>query len=258
MTTTAPFETLMHKHSPDSRAQVSVAISCFKYGKEAVEALASVLVQTEAVLDLIVVDDSSPDDSVAVIEAWLRENGDSANFGNITLVRHSENQGLSRSRNTALSLVNTPYVFILDADNQLYPKAIQTLKQAIECSGAAMAYSLVERFGDEAGIMNNSLWMPEQFAYGNYIDAMTLIRTNVLRRLGGYRVMINNFGWEDYDLWCSFVDHGLKGCHVPQILCRYRVHNASMLRTVTNRFFSEDSRRVREDFKAHHKMEFYF
>jgi hypothetical protein len=46
-----------------------------------------------------------------------------------------------------------------------------------------MAYSLVERFGDEAGIMNNSLWIPEQFAYGNYIDAMTLIRTNVLRRL---------------------------------------------------------------------------
>lgn len=256
--TAAPAETLFFKQHPDRKAQVSVAISCYKYGKEAIEALTSVLPQTEPVVDLVVIDDCSPDDSADVLETWLRSNGDSPVFGNVTLARHLQNQGLSRSRNTALSLVTTPYIFILDADNQLYPRAVQVLREAIECSGRAMAYSLIEKFGDEAGIINNSLWVPEQFSYGNYIDAMSLLRTSVLRDLGGYRPMINNFGWEDYDLWCSFVDHGLRGCHVPQILCRYRVHKASMLRTVTNQFFSEDTRRVREDFRAHHKMEFYF
>jgi glycosyltransferase involved in cell wall biosynthesis len=174
------------------------------------------------------------------------------------LVRHINNRGLSQTRNTALSLAETPYLFILDADNQIYSRAIAALRQAIENSGDAMAYSLLETFGDEGAIINNSLWAPDKFRYGNYIDAMTLIRTGVLRELGRYRRMMNNFGWEDYDLWCSFVDRGLKGCHVPQILCRYRVHKASMLRTVTNRFVSEDVRRVRDDFKAHHKMEFTF
>ena len=258
MTLAAPFEILLQKQGVNRKVHVCVAISCFKYGREAIEALASVLAQTEPVLDLVIVDDCSPDDSAAIIELWLKQNINDPKLANVSFVRHISNQGLSQTRNTALSLAETPYLFILDADNQIYPRAIAALRQAIEYSGDAMAYSLVETFGDEGAIINNSLWAPDKFCYGNYIDAMTLIRTGVLRELGGYRKMMNNFGWEDYDLWCSFVDRGLKGCHVPQILCRYRVHKASMLRTVTNRFVSEDVRRVRGDFKAHHKMEFTF
>jgi len=258
MTLAAPFETLFQRHPDASQSQASIAVSCYKYGREAVEALDSVLLQTEPVLDLVVVDDHSPDDSAVVMQQWLETNAGNDKLGRVSLVRHIENQGLSQSRNTALSLVETPYVFVLDADNQIYPRAIEQLRLALENSGCAMAYSLIEQFGDSAALINNSLWSPERFCHGNYIDAMTLLRVDVVRELGGYRKMMKNFGWEDYDLWCSLVDRGLKGCHVPQILCRYRVHKASMIRTVTNRFVSEDVSRVRDDFAAHHKMEFKF
>lgn len=258
MTLAAPFETLFQQLPVASQSQVSIAVSCYKYGGEALEALDSVLRQTEPVIDLVVVDDHSPDDSAALITQWLETNARHDKLGRVSLVRHIENQGLSQSRNTALSLVETPYVFILDADNQIYPRAIEQLRIAVENSGCAMAYSLVEQFGDAQALINNSLWSPERFCYGNYIDAMTLLRVDVVRELSGYRKMMKNFGWEDYDLWCSFVDRGLKGCHVPQILCRYRVHKASMIRTVTNRFVSEDASRVRDDFAAHHKLEFKF
>ena len=254
----APFETLFTHQNDLQEAAVSVAISCFKYGNEANEAMATLLRQTEPCMNLVIVDDCSPDNSVAVMQAWLTEFGQSPKFANITLVRHQRNQGLSQSRNTALSLITTPYIMILDADNQLYPRAVEKLRQAIEASGYAMAYSLVERFGDDDGLISSWLWDPELFRYGNYIDAMALIRTDVLRTLGGYRIMPDRFGWEDYDLWCSFVDHGLKGCYVPQVLCRYRVHAASMTQNLTNPFISDKLAVVREDLKAHHKLDFAF
>ena len=258
MTMAAPFETQFSRSNDSQEPAVSVVISCFKYGAEATEAMASVLAQTEPTFDLIIVDDCSPDNSVTIMEEWLAKRAETPKLRNVTLVRHEQNSGLSQSRNTALSLVTTPYIFILDADNQLYPRAIETLRLAIEVSGYAMAYSLVEQFGDDTGLIDTGLWDPERFRYGNYIDAMALIRTEVLRRLGGYRIMPNRYGWEDYDLWCSFVDRGLKGCYVPQILCRYRVHGASMIRTQTNPFVSDNLAAVREDLKAHHTLDFAF
>lgn len=253
-----PFEVLFEKRSAQVPPQVSVALSCFNYGKEACEALDSLLNQTEGAINIVLVDDHSPDDSAQIVATWLEKSAGNAKLTNILLVRHLDNHGLSQSRNTALTLIETPYVFILDADNQLYPRALQVLREALDNSGYAMAYSLIERFGAERGIMNNSAWIPEQFSYRNYIDAMTMLRTDVLRSLGGYRTMPHKFGWEDYDLWCSFVDRGLKGCHVPQILCRYRVHDASMIRRISNNYFAENYRAVREDFEAHHDMPFFF
>jgi hypothetical protein len=48
--------------------------------------------------------------------------------------------------------------------------------------------------------------------------------------VGGYRSMK---GWEDYDFWCMCAENNLEGVHVPEILCRYRVHGESMLNTIT-------------------------
>ena len=200
----------------------------------------------------------SLDDSAEVLRDWFHANCEAGKFNNILLERHLQNQGLSYSRNTAISFVQTPYVFILDADNQLYPRALQVLREALENSGYAMAYSLIERFGAQRIIANNSIWLPEKFSHGNYIDAMALIRTDVLRQLGGYRIMTHKVGWEDYDLWCSLIDHGLKGCHVPQILCRYRVHGKSMTRTVTMPSLDSDPQGIRDYFKAHHGLPFVF
>jgi|SRR5271166_456280 len=253
-----PFEVIYEKSATGSEAQISVLISCYKYGKEATEALASVQKQTEPKINVVLVDDHSPDDSVPVLKEWFARHGGDDKLEKITFVRHLKNHRASQARNTALSLVSTPYTFVLDADNQLFPRALKTLREALEASGYAMSYSLVQKFGAEQSIMNNSLWIPERFSYGNYIDALALVRTDILQELGGYRQMPkNNYGWEDYDLWCSFVDKGLKGCHVPQILCRYQVHEGSVTQTSAKEFTQYNMEAVQKDFEAHHSMPFY-
>jgi glycosyltransferase involved in cell wall biosynthesis len=245
-------------HRPGTTpAAVTVVMTCHNDGHLAVEALPTVAAQTEPALDLVIVDDCSRDETPQQVAAWLHEHA-APPLERILVVRHDTNHGLSQARNTAVALAQTPYVFILDADNQIYPRAIRRLREALEVSGRAMAYSLVETFEEEAGIIGNSIWDPERFAYGNYIDAMALIRREVLEAVGGYREMPFRFGWEDYDLWCSLVDRGLAGCFVPEILCRYRVRGASMLRTRTREAVLRHGDAIKADMEAHHTFKFHF
>jgi len=253
-----PFDVVFERFNNSDDARITVLITCYKYGRESLYALNSLRAQTEPLFDIILIDDCSPDDSVEVILEWMEKYASHDRFRSVHLLKHGDNQGLSQARNTAITQTSTQYVFILDADNMIYPRCLQVLQGAIENSGAEMAYSLIECFGDETSLMGNELWQPERFAYGNYIDAMALIRVSALQTAGGYRQMPHNFGWEDYDLWCTFVDRGFRGCHVPQILCRYRVHDQSMLRTETNGFVENNMDELRKNLEKHHSFKFYF
>ncbi len=254
-----PYEVLFnHQQTTPVPAQVTIIMTCYKYGREGLEALESLKNQTEAAFNIILIDDHSPDDSVATLLPWFEQHKRHSSFAQLLLIRHLNNQGLSKARNTAISLVNTKYTFVLDADNQLYPRALQRLREAMVNSELPMAYSLIEVFEGESNIMGNSVWLPKRFSYGNYIDAMAMIETSLLHQLGGYRTMPHKFGWEDYDFWCKMVDEGLQGCHVPQLLCRYRVHAQSMLRTTTNAYVTERAKVIKQDFEAHHRFKFYF
>ncbi len=232
-------------------SEVCVVITCYNYGYDCIEALDSLTQQTET-HSVIIVDDASTDQSLDIITRWAASNDVSKIFASFRLISHKKNQGLSQSRNTGISLTKSPYIFILDADNQLYPKALEELKNAIKISGYAMSYSIIEKFGDEIGILNNQIWEPELFAYGNYIDAMAMIKREILEEIGGYRKMPDNFGWEDYDLWCSMVDRGYRGCYVPKILCRYRVRGFSMLNSLTNKYLEQNYSKILKFFQKNH------
>ncbi len=250
-----PYEIIFeHLNHPADGCDVTVVITNYKYGKECLEALESLKAQTEDSFNIYIVDDCSPDNSIELIKQWLEMNKENPKFSHLLLIKHKENHGLSASRNTGISMVVTPYVFILDADNQVYPTALSKLKAAIENSGLQASYSLIELFGEQSGIINNSIWIEEKFKHGNYIDAMAMFKTEIFRKLGGYRKMPNNFGWEDYDFWLKMIDNGYKACHVPNILCRYRVHSSSMLRTLTNKYIKENKKLILQDLNKHHNF----
>ena len=257
MITASPHKILFDQsHPAQVDVDVTVAISCYNYQAEVVEALVSLAAQVNIQFDLIIVDDASRDASALVIRRWLETNAQERSFRRVRLVQHQPNQGLPRARNTAIALAETPFMFMLDADNLLYPRALTSLRTALINSGCEMAYAILETFGNIPHIRGTEIWQPERFALGNYIDAMTLIRKEALEAVGGYRVMPIT-GWEDFDLWCAFIDHGFKGCYVPEILCRYREHPASMLRTITDegnnkKILQADVRR------AHPHIEFNF
>lgn len=231
MTRFPPAEILLEGTSaePSGPGLVTVAVSLFNYARFLGECLASVAAQRHQELELVVVDDHSADESVAVARGWMEASRH--RFARVCLLRHRRNQGLAEARNTAFAHARGEHVFVLDADNAIYPRAIGRLLQAVTDSGAAAAYSQLEQFGDRRAIGLADVWRPQWLRHGNYIDAMALVSRAAWRDVGGYTHIEG--GWEDYDLWCKFIEQGHEAIFVPEILCRYRVHGTSMLRTET-------------------------
>jgi glycosyltransferase involved in cell wall biosynthesis len=212
-----------------SDADVTVIVPVFNYADYVTEALASVAAQTMAVLDLVVVDDHSPDDSAQMVLDWA--NANERRFNRITLLRHRANAGLGFARNSGFAAAETPFVLPLDADNRLRPDACTVLLQRARISGAAFAYPAIQEFGDKSGVFGTEAYSVLRLQRGNYIDAMALVRKAAWAAAGGYDNV--QYGWEDFDFWCRLAERGLFGVNVADVLAEYRVHARSMLHTTT-------------------------
>lgn len=213
---------------------ITVAVSLFNYRDVIMECLDSVAAQTYKNLDLIVVDDCSTDrDCVNQVSGWLRKN--ERRFSKCLFVQHELNSGLAAARNTAFRISTCQSIFVMDADNRIFPTAISKLNALLQASGMAAAYSQLVFFGDEKKIGIADIWSRERFASGNYVDAMSLVRRDAWEKVGGYTHIEG--GWEDFDFWCKLIDADLEAIFLPEIVCCYRVHGNSMLRTETREKF---------------------
>jgi hypothetical protein len=211
------------------RADVTIILPVYNYADFVVEALQSVAAQTVQTLDLVVVDDASPDDSLAMVRDWITAHG--GRFNRIVLLRHHENAGLGFARNSGFAAAETPFVLPLDADNRLRPDACAVLLAALAPGDAAFAYPAIEAFGTKTDIFGREDFSPLRLQRGNYIDAMALVRKAAWAEAGGYDHV--QYGWEDYDFWCRMTERGHFGIRVDDVLADYRVHAASMLHTTT-------------------------
>ena len=223
------FETVFE--TGEAAESVTVIVPLYNYGHYVTGALRSVLSQSLDSVGVIVIDDASTDDSCGIAADWAAKHAES--FQSIRVIKHRENQGLSRTRNTGIALSKSPFLFFLDSDNEIYPRCLEVHLNALSGNDAAFAYSILEKFGSDTGLIGTEVFNRDRLKRGNYIDAMACIRREILVALGGYRFF--EHGWEDYDLWLRVCELGQTGIHIPEILGRYRVHARSMLRTTTNR-----------------------
>jgi glycosyltransferase involved in cell wall biosynthesis len=207
-------------------AAVAVVVPLYNYEHVVGEALESVAAQSLADLELVVVDDRSTDGSLDAAAAWLTAHA--SRFVTVTLARNRVNEGVARTRNAGFAIAEAPLVFPLDADNVLEPDCLERLADRLRGSAASAAHPTLRHFGDRSKRRRARPWSPERLARGNYIDAMALIRKSAWAHAGGYRKGAFT-GWEDYELWCRFVEHGLWSEAVPEAVAGYRVHAQSML-----------------------------
>jgi glycosyltransferase involved in cell wall biosynthesis len=188
-------------------------------------------------VDVVIVNDGSTDSSLAAAVRCQRRHDLP-----IRIVDKKFNTGLADARNTGIQMARAPYVFILDADNLVFPAAFTQLLEAISADDYAAAFSLLCRFrgtpANRVGLLSYYDWDPQVLVQYPYIDAMAMFRRDALLEAGGYNNELSQigwFGWEDYDLWLHFAHNGRKVAFVPNILCLYRHHERSMINT-TNLF----------------------
>ena len=123
--------------------RVSVLLTVYNYADYVWQALHSVAISDLEGIEVVVVDDASTDNSVEAI----REACGTLSWLPVKLVRRQRNAGLSAARNLAVEHAGAELLFILDADNAVFPGALRKLTETLEGNPeAAFAYGLIETF----------------------------------------------------------------------------------------------------------------
>ena len=238
------------EESPPLLLRAAVLVSLFNYADRIEAALDSVASQTEKALELVVVDDHSSDQGAMIVRDWMQRHA--GRFERCLLLKHATNAGLAAARNTAFQASKAPWCFVLDADNALFPQAVQSCMELADQSSASVAvvHPLVAveaeagRADEQRSLVGLASWQNDRFRAGNYIDAMALVRRSAWEAVGGYTHIEG--GWEDYDFWCKLVESGFHGMQCPSIQAVYRSHSDSMTMHSTSRLQRSLSRTLQD------------
>lgn len=220
--------------------KLSVIITLYNYARFIEACVASVseaALKFAEALEVLIVNDASIDHSLAHAVRCKKK------FDlPIRIVDKKWNTGLADARNIGVRMARAPYVFILDADNLVYPDAFRQLFEVISQGDYSAAFSLLCRFretpANPVGLLSYFDWDPQILVQYPYIDAMAMFRRDLLLAAPGYDNELNQigwFGWEDYEMWLRFAQNHHEVAFVPNILCLYRHHDTSMINT-TNLF----------------------
>jgi len=194
---------------------VSVVIPCFNYARFLPEAVESALSQAGVVVDVIIVDDASTDDSLAVAHRLA------ASDARVRVLAHPANAGPVRTFNDGLTLVSGEFLVRLDADDMLKPLMLERTVALLEANrSVSIAYTDWQVIGATSSILHAGPWELASMCVVNRIPYCSLYSRGVWAATGGYNPKQSL--WEDYDFWLACIERGVQGERVSEPLFLYR------------------------------------
>ena len=180
----------------------------------------SVLDQTVADWELILVDDASPDRHVREELAYW-----SAKDRRIRVFYRRENGNISVATNDAAAAARGEFLVLLDHDDLLHPDAMAHLSLYIDAHPEAdLVYSDDDKIDPDGRRHSPQFkpdWSPELLLGFCYTAHLTAVRRRLYHEAGGMRAGFE--GSQDHDFWLRASERARGVGHVPQILYHWRV-----------------------------------
>lgn len=108
---------------------VSIIIPVYKVSAYIADCLRSVCEQTYSSLEVILVNDATPDDSMEQAAPWIEKLREKYE---VKVVDHPVNKGLSAARNTGIKASTTDWIYFLDSDDELTPQCIEWMVEQVK------------------------------------------------------------------------------------------------------------------------------
>lgn len=198
------------REGTNTRPLVSVICTCYNHEDFIIAALQSVVAQTYASVELIVIDNASTDASLYRIEAFCI-----AHPG-VRIVRNAYNKGLCRAFNQGLGLTTGKYVTDLSGDDVLLPTRIARQVAFFESlpEGYGVVFSNAQYINPEGLTLHfhypvdlkgrTTVKVPSGDVYKDILEKYfictptMMMRRSILDALGGYDGAL---AYEDFDFW---------------------------------------------------------
>lgn len=183
------------------------------------------------------------DDASTSAEAHKLLRACSEEDSRIKVVFRPRNGHISAASNSALSQVTGEWIALMDHDDLLPEHALFWVARAISQNPhIAMIYSDEDKI-DEAGRRSTpyfkSDWNPDLFYSHNMFSHLGVYRSELVRRVGGFREGFE--GAQDYDLALRCMEQipAAQIHHIPKVLYHWRIHGQSTARSLDAKPYAE-------------------
>ncbi|MDB5287697.1 MAG: glycosyltransferase [Mucilaginibacter sp.] len=212
----------------------------YNTGKYIHEAISSVLEQTFTAFELLIINDGSTDDTLAVINAFTDAR---------IRVINQDNKGVANALNNGLNNARAPYIARFDADDVCYPNRLQVQYDFIT---AHSDYSIIGSACDYADVNGEYVFTYQPAAYSNaeiqrldykicpFIHSGVFYKKDVILKAGGYNEHAYTF--EDHFLWANILKNE-KACNLQQSLIKVRWNPESI--TIDEKWRTNTFRKIK-------------
>ncbi len=234
----AVVESLVERLEPfcgkEGGALISVVVPVYNHYQYLQACLCSLAEQGGQALEVICIDDASPDPRVGMLLDGL-----TGRLPALKIVRCPVNQGVSAVQNRAVALASGRFIAFLDCDDMLEPGALQVMRACIEArpevdyffsdrvdvDGEGRVVRTARYGGYDALHFRTQEAIPDDLFDYMVASHLKVIRRSIYLEVGGCDERFS--GVQDWDLALKIA---ARGClhYVDRALYRHRVHGASV------------------------------
>lgn len=241
---------------------VSICIPAYKNEKTIVDSINSALNQTYRNIEIVIVDDKSPDKTFEILQSF--------NDPRIKLYRNEQNLGMCGNWNKCLDYATGKYVHYLHGDDLLFPECIEKkVKLAEENPDIVLVFSATEIINSNAQtLMIRRYKSIDAVLDGKAVSYESLYRRNIFGEpsnvlfkreiLGKSGLFCSELKYAtDWELWLRIAYFGKVG-YVSDVLMKYRVSDSNVTSSLMLKEVLEDDRIMIEQLKKFGKYRLSF
>lgn len=201
--------------------KVSFIMGIYNCAQTLQEALNSLYNQTFQDFEIIICDDGSVDESFNIAAKNKQEHH------NIVLIKNPYNLGLNQTLNNCIKVAKGEFLARMDGDDISLPNRLREEVTFLDCHPEYAMVSCPMIYFDEKGDFKTgqSIEKPEKgdFVHGTpFCHAASVMRTSIVKKIGGYSVDRRLLRVEDYHLWIKLYSAGYKGYNLQEPLYKMR------------------------------------
>ncbi|WP_125718533.1 glycosyltransferase family 2 protein [Flavobacterium ustbae] len=205
-------------------ALVSILTPTYNTEKFIKSTIESAQNQTYTNWEMILVDDASTDNTVAIIEKFVQKDS------RIKLFKLPENRGNGFARNAALEKATGKYIAYLDADDLWFSEKLEKQIQFLKTNNLHFTFSFYDSVNEEGNDLNRRVESPNPLTYKqlffcNYVGNLTAIYDV---DYFGKIILETSQKRQDWRIWLTILKQIKVAMPVPESLAFYRIRKDSI------------------------------
>lgn len=210
----------------NNKPSISVIMGVHNGSKYLREAIDSILNQTFADFEFLIVNDASTDESPTLLAGYSDPR--------IKVINNQGNLGLTKSLNKALAVAQGEYIARMDADDISLPERFEVQKKFLdehpEIAVVGSATIIIDDNGKESGgkkpVTDPDLLKFYILLKNQITHSSVMFRKKIILENGGYDESVKYA--QDYDLWSRLLHKKMALSNIEQPLLKYRFHLKSI------------------------------